>query len=213
MVSKQFPGNKAPDGSEYVTLVDGAGNLSPAGSGSVTIGDGTTSPVKVTPASTAPLATDNALVTTLSPNSPGIVALGQVAKVASVPVTIASDQGNFSNTPYPSGATAITSSAIGTTAATVATLAGVSSKTTYICGFTITADATAALAGAATVAGTISGSLNYIQSVGSATSAQLLTQSFIPPIPASAVNTAITVTSAAAGTGGNTAVTAWGYQL
>lgn len=217
MTTKQNPNAlQSPDGSYYVTLTDGAGNLSPGGGGSgglVTIGDGTNSPVAVKPASTAPVATDIALVTTLSPNSPGIVALGQSTKSTSVPVTVASDQGNLSNTPYPSGATAITSSAIGTTAATVATLAGAASKTTYICGFTITADATAALAGAATVAGTISGSLNYIQSVGAATSAQLLSQTFIPPIPASATNTAITITSAAAGTGGNTAVTAWGYQL
>lgn len=117
------------------------------------------------------------------------------------------------NTAYPFNAVPITSSATGTTTATVATLAGTSGKTTYISGFTITADATAAIAGAATVAGTISGSLNYIQSVGTATVAQILTQSFNPAIPASAANTAITVTSAAAGVGGNTAVTAWGYQL
>lgn len=206
---------QAPDGSYYTTLTDGAGNLIAGGGsgGLVTIGDGTTSPVAVKPASTAPVATDIALVTTLSPNSPGIVQLGQTVKAASVPMTLASDQGNIFISPYPSGATPITGSTIGTTAATVATLAGAAAKTTYLCGFTITADATAALAGAATVAGTISGSLNYIQSVGAATSAQQLTQTFQPPIPASAVNTAITVTSAAAGTGGNTAVTAWGYQL
>lgn len=218
MTTKQIPGSlSAPDGSHYVTLTDGAGNLSPAsgggGGGLVTIGDGITSPVAVKPASTSPLATDNSLVMTISPNSPGLVTLGQTTKSLSVPMTIASDQGNIFISPYPSNATPITGSTIGTTAATVATLAGAASKTTYICGFTITADATAALAGAATVAGTISGSLNYIQSVGAATSAQQLTQSFIPPIPASATNTAITVTSAAAGTGGNTAVTAWGYQL
>lgn len=115
--------------------------------------------------------------------------------------------------PYPSGAVPVTSSVTGTTGAAVATLPGVAVKTTYICGFTITSDATAAIAGAATVAGTVSGSLNYIQNVGAATAAQALTQNFNPPIPASAANTAITVTSAAAGVGGNTAVTAWGYQL
>jgi len=223
LTAKQNPLSlQAPDGSYYVTETDGSGNLVSAGAPVLAAGDNVIGRVKVTdgtnvtavkPASTAAIATDPAVVTTLSPNSAGIVAFGQTTKANSVPVTVASDQGNFSNTPYPSGATPITSSATGTTAATVATLAGASSKTTYICGFTITADATAALAGAATVAGTISGSLNYIQSVGSATAAQLLTQSFVPPIPASATNTAITVTSAAAGTGGNTAVTAWGYQL
>jgi hypothetical protein len=225
MALKQNNGLQAPDGSYYVVSTDGSGNLVSGGTPVLAAGDNVIGRVKVTDgtnvsavkaASTAPIATDPALVTTLSPNSPGIVTLGQTTKSASVPVTIASDQGNTPvvlSSQYPSGATAITASTTGTTAATVATLAGTAGKTTYISGFTITADATAALAGAATVAGTISGSLNYIQSVGSATSAQQLTQSFRPAIPASATNTAITVTSAAAGTGGNTAVTAWGYQL
>lgn len=151
MTLKQSPNSlTAPDGSQYVTQTDGAGNL----------------------------------------------------------VSLAT-----SASPFPSGATPITASATGTTASTVATLAAASGKTTYISGFTITADATAAIAGAATVAGTITGSLNYIQSVGTATVAQQLTQAFNPAIPASATNTAITITSAAAGVGGNTAVTAWGYQL
>jgi hypothetical protein len=129
--------------------------------------------------------------------------LGNIA--ASTPTASTSD--------YPSGATPITASATGTTAATVATLPSVAAKTTYISGFTITSNATAAASGAAIVAGTKSGSLNYFQNTGVATAAQTLSQTFIPAIPASAVNTAITVTSAAAGTGGNTAVMAWGYQL
>lgn len=151
----------------------------------------------------------------LSPATSTANANGQATMANSAPVVLASNQTALpiTLTPYPTGATPITSSTTGTTAATVATLAGTSGKTTYLSGFTISADATSALAGAATVAGTISGSLNYIQSVGSATSAQLLSQSFSPAIPASATNTAITVTSAAAGIGGNTAVTAWGYQL
>jgi predicted porin len=114
---------------------------------------------------------------------------------------------------YPSGAVPLTTTATGTTAATVATLAGTAGKTTYICGFTISADATTALAGAATVTGTISGSLNYIQNVGAATAAGVLTQTFSPCIPASAANTAIVITSAAAGIAGNTSVNGWGYQL
>lgn len=114
---------------------------------------------------------------------------------------------------FPNGATPITASATGTTGATVATLAANATKTTYICGFTITSDATAALAGAATVTGTITGTLNYIQNVGSATAAGLLSQNFSPCIPGSAVNTGVAVNSVAAGTGGATAVTAWGFQL
>jgi hypothetical protein len=114
---------------------------------------------------------------------------------------------------YPSGAVPLTATATGTTAATVATLSGTAGKTTYICGFTISADATTALAAAATVTGTISGSLNYIQNVGAATAAGVLTQTFNPCIPASATNTAIVITSAAAGLAGNTSVNGWGYQL
>lgn len=190
MTAKQKSGLQSIDGSYYVTLTDGNGSLAPA-------------------------STANANgQATMANSAPVVIASNQTA----VPVTLTSTTitgtvTTGSASPYPTGATAITSSATGTTGSTVATLAGTSGKTTYISGFTITADATAAIAGAATVAGTISGSLNYIQSVGTATAAQQLTQSFNPAIPASAANTAITVTSAAAGVGGNTAVTAWGYQL
>lgn len=114
--------------------------------------------------------------------------------------------------PYQLAQTPVTNSATGTTTATAATLPALASKFTYICGFTITADATAALAGAATVAGTVSGSLNYIQNVGTVTAAGNLSQTFSPCIPSSAVNTAIVVTSVAAGAGGSTAVSAWGFQ-
>lgn len=97
MTAKQFPTSlQAPDGSYYVTLVDGVGNLAPAG-GVSDVNTIITDPLgvnqaNVKPASTAPLSTDSALVTTLSPNSPGIVALGQTTKSGSVPVTMASDQ-------------------------------------------------------------------------------------------------------------------------
>ena len=160
-------------------------------------------------ASTAPVATDTSLVTALNPNSPGIITLG--------PATIANSVPGIQSSQYPGNATAaanpITASTTGTTASTTATLAGVASKTTFICGFTISSDATAALAGAATVTGTVTGTLNYIQNVGSATAAGVLSQTFSPCVPASAANTGIAVNSVAAGTGGNTAVTAWGYQL
>lgn len=170
--------------------------------------DGTNT-ITVKAASTAPVVTDTSQVVALNPNSPGIITLGPSAIASSVPV-IPSSQ-------YPGNAAAaanpITASAIGTTGATTATLAGVASKTTFICGFTITSDATAALAGTATVTGTVTGTMSYIQNVGGATAAGILSQSFAPCIPASAANTGIAINSVAAGTGGNTAVTAWGYQL
>lgn len=191
MTAKQIANSLyAPDGSYYVTQTDGAGNLSPSST-----------------------ANSNGQAT-MANSAPVVIASNQTAvPVSLTSTTITGTVSTGSASSYPTSATPITASTTGTTAATVATLAGTSGKTTYISGFTITADATAAIAGAATVAGTVSGSLNYIQSVGTATVAQILSQNFNPPIPASAANTAITVTSAAAGVGGNTAVTAWGYQL
>ncbi len=132
--------------------------------------------------------------------------------VASGTVNIRMSSTSVQTSPIPAVTTPTTNTATGTTGATVATLAAVAAKTTYLCGFTITSDATAAIAGTATVAGTIGGTMSYIQNVGSATAAGMLTQSFVPCIPGSAVNTAIVITSVAAGTGGSTAVTAWGYQ-
>lgn len=197
-------------GVAYFVAVDPAtGQLvtqSASGGDAVTIADGAdvTQGAKANAKSTATDATPITIMSVLKQISFSIQ-----AAAASLAAALTFNLGS----PYPSGAVPVTNSATGTTGATVATLPAVSGKTTYIAGFTITADATAAIAGAATVAGTVSGSLNYIQSVGAATAAQQLTQNFNPPIPASAANTAITITSAAAGVGGNTAVTAWGYQL
>lgn len=127
---------------------------------------------------------------------------------------------NVTNTPtvitsslYPNAATPITAANTGTTSAVTATLPGVSGKTTYICGFTITADATALATGTATVTGPVSGTMSYIQAILAATTGvSQLSQNFNPCIPANTTSTSIVVQSAAAGSGGNTAVDAWGYQ-
>jgi len=106
-----------------------------------------------------------------------------------------------------------TASATGTTAATTATLATSASTTTYICGFSIRANATAAATGNATVTGTITGTLNYTQwTAPNASGLGVTEEIFTPCIPASAANTSIAVVSAAPGTGGVVSVTAWGYQ-
>lgn len=119
------------------------------------------------------------------------------------------------NNPYPAGATAITASATGTTAATTATLAGAANATTYLCGFSIRANATAAATGNATVTGTVSGTLNFTQWAAPLASGIGITEPPIGPscIPASAQNTAINVISAAPGSGGTVSVSAWGYRL
>lgn len=114
---------------------------------------------------------------------------------------------------FPAGATPVTSSATGTTGAVVATLPAAAGKTTYICGFNATGNeaATGAIV-AVTVAGTISGSLNYFIAHSVTPTLGNLNNTFTPCVPSSAVNTAITVTSAADAAGTNVAVTAWGYQ-
>jgi hypothetical protein len=114
----------------------------------------------------------------------------------------------------PAGATWETASATGTTAATTATLATGVGKTTYICGMSIRANATAAATGNATVTGTITGTLNFTQwTAPNASGLGVTEQVFVPCLPASTTNTAIAVISAAPGTGGVVSVTAWGYQL
>lgn len=106
-----------------------------------------------------------------------------------------------------------TISATGTTGATTATLATAAATTTYICGFSIRANATAAATGNATVTGTITGTMNFTQwTAPNASGVGVTEEIFSPCIPASAVNTTIAVVSAAPGTGGVVSVSAWGYQ-
>jgi hypothetical protein len=126
---------------------------------------------------------------------------------------------NFPATQPVSGSVAVvatpgttTSSATAAAAAACsATLAGQASKTTYLTGFTVTSgNATAAVVGTVTVTGTIGGSLNYVFVEPTATGGYL-SVSFSQPIPASAQNTAITVTLAALTGGANSAVVVTGY--
>lgn len=100
----------------------------------------------------------------------------------------------------------------------VATLAaGGASKTTYITGFQCTASgSTIGLAVNLTVAGVVTGTMTYtfVFTAGVLTEAPILNVSYPNPIPASALNTAITVTLPAGGTGNtNAACNAQGYQL
>lgn len=115
---------------------------------------------------------------------------------------------------YPTTAVPYTATATGTTGATTATLTGASLVTTYICGLSIRANATAAATGNATVTGAITGTLNFTQwTAPNASGLGVTEQIFSPCVPASAANTSIAVVSAAPGTGGVVSVTAWGYKL
>ena len=115
---------------------------------------------------------------------------------------------------YPAGATPITASATGTTVATSATLAGTSGKTTYICGYSIRANATAATTVTNTITGVITATLSSIMWVAPlASGLGVDEQIFSPCIPASGTNQAIVVVSGAPGSGGTVSSKGWGYQL
>lgn len=151
-------------------------------------------------------------------------AANQATEIASL-ATIASNTGaaipagtatigTVGQLPYPVGSTPYTATATGTTGATTATLAGASSVTTYLCGFSIRANATAAATGNATVTGVITATLNFTQwTAPNASGLGVTEEIFSPCIPASGTNQSVAVVSAAPGTGGVVSVTAWGYKL
>lgn len=114
------------------------------------------------------------------------------------------------NAPLPSNAVAITGNASGTTGAVVGTLAAAPQKTTWICGFIVSAIGGVAVVGPITVAG-LTGSSMTFQFASLATGANLQ-QYFAPCIPAATANTAITITTTADGTATAVNVNSWGFQ-
>ncbi len=111
---------------------------------------------------------------------------------------------------YPTGATAIQGNGAGTTGAVVGTLAGAASVTTYLCDFDVSAIGGTAVVGPITVAGLLGGSKIYRMS--SSAAGTTLSKSFSPCIPASAVNTDITITTTANGTATAVNVNSSGYR-
>lgn len=115
--------------------------------------------------------------------------------------------------PYPAASTPITANVVGTTGAVSANLPATAGKTTYICGYQVQANANAAISVPnASITGTNGGLLPFIEAVAATPAVGTTAQVFTPCIPASAVNTQISVNAGAAGTGGNTAIYAWGFQ-
>lgn len=110
----------------------------------------------------------------------------------------------------------LSASATGAASAITATLAAAAGKWTYITGFEVTgAGATAPSVVAVTVTGLLGGTRNYYISIpaGAAVGVQPLVVFFDPPLPASAVNTAIVVNVASFGAGNtSTAVAASGIR-
>jgi len=138
-----------------------------------------------------------------------------------IPAVTVVDQGGFPagqvGAGYPANSTPVSnSSAIVGNANAVATLAGAAGKTTYISGFTCNAaGATGALAVDLTVAGVLGGTLhNSFTFPVTPAAAYPFVEQFIPPLPASAVNTAIVITLPAGGVGNTSAsCNAQGFQL
>jgi hypothetical protein len=106
----------------------------------------------------------------------------------------------------PTGAI-ITGNATGSTSAVVGTLAAVANKTTYICGFSVSSTGSAAVS-PITVAGIVGSSMVF-QNLSAG--AGILQQAFYPCVPASAPNTAITITTTADGTATAVNVNSWGF--
>lgn len=153
-------------------------------------------------ASMTPLKTDGSGVT-------------QPVSLATAPALVASSAtiGNVGQI-YPAGSTPITATATGTTTATTATLAANASLHTWICGFSIRANATAAATGNSTVTGVVTATMNFTQWTAPNSSGLGVTEEvFTPCIESSAINTGVSVISAAPGTGGVVSVSAWGFQL
>lgn len=119
--------------------------------------------------------------------------------------------------PVPAGATPVVGdSGNVANAIATATLAGASSKTTYISGLVVTAaGATAAAVVTGTITGLLSGTghFTFTAPAGATLAATPLVISFPQPIPANAANTAIAVTLPALGSGNtNATVQAFGFQ-
>ncbi len=111
---------------------------------------------------------------------------------------------------FPTAATAITGNATGTTGAVVGTLTAVAAKTTYICGFNVSAIGGTAAVGPITIAGLITSSMVF--QLAASASGNFISQTFTPCVPASAVNTNITTTTTADGTATAVSVNSWGYN-
>lgn len=166
-------------------------------------------------ATSANQTTANTSLATIATNTGAAVPAGTniIGKVGIDQTTDGTTNGVRLTSQYPAGATPITASATGTTAATTATLAAAVGKTTYICRYSIRANATAATNVTDTVTGVVTATMSSGLWVAPAASGiGVDEQVYIPCVPASATNTAIAVVSGAPGTGGFVTVNASGYQ-
>lgn len=93
-----------------------------------------------------------------------------------------------------------------------AAMPAVAGKTNYVCGFEYEASTTALFYGNTTLAGLLGGTLTFYTFLPAATTGSGTKKaSFSPCFPASAVNTAITLTTPAIGSGGAAFFNIWGF--
>lgn len=112
---------------------------------------------------------------------------------------------------YPWGSIPIIGVGTGSTGAVVGTLAAVAGRLTYLCGFDISAIGGTAAISPVVIAGLNGGSFTY-QGSSSAAGGIVLREVFNPCIPASALNTTITITTTADGSASAVDVNSWGFQ-
>jgi hypothetical protein len=198
--------NAGATGTVQVAKVSASGLLSIDGSAVTQPVSATSLPLPTGAATAANQTTANASLATIASNTGAAIPAqsNHTTNIGAVDLI----------SPYPGGAIPITASATGTTAATTATLAGTTGKTTYICGYSIRANATANTNVTNTLTGVISGTMSSIMWIPANTAGLGVDeQIFSPCIPASTTNTGIAAVSGAPGTGGLVSVKAWGYQL
>jgi len=117
----------------------------------------------------------------------------------------------LSNLAPGAGATIVIGVGTGTTGAVSASLAATAGVTNWLTGFDVSAIGGTATIGPITVA-TLIGSKTLTYQLASTASGNTLSVRFDPPLPASAQNAAITVTTTADGTATAVDVNVYGFQ-
>jgi len=133
--------------------------------------------------------------------------------VATSPTVITPVSGSINRTSdYPVGATPISASTSGTVSAFTVTLLGAPSQYTYLCGFSVRDNATAATTSAANITGIVSGTLYYLIWTAPLASGLGVSEELYQHCrPSSATSTNIVLTIPAPGSGGLATVDVWGY--
>lgn len=149
-------------------------------------------------------------------SAPGLQAPGPALSANSQSILPATDSPPFPVRPtseYPVGSIPLFNSNTGSTGSVTATLPAAGSFTSFLCGYSIRANANTVSTGDATATGLNGGTGHFTQWNAPNTSALGANeQIFKPCLPASGPNVPIVLTSYPAGAGGVVSVTIWGYR-